>query len=820
MIDIFALQSRVVDLGRLGENQHRRVVFDVSGYIKQYPDATFTVLNQLPGETGSYPVPTVTHDGDNVCWAVTNADLTKTGNGKCELLVMQGEVIAKSVIYLTRVGEALDGAGEVPDEWESWQTVFAGLKDEAVTAAEGAAEYVQTAEVEAQTAVEAAQSAESAAQAVQDMGVTAETMVPGSEATVEKYVDEHGAVTLAFGIPRGDKGETGDTGATPNLTIGTVETLEPSEDATATITGTPENPMLNLGIPRGDPGDPGDLSGKADVIITSASGNPASFSDGANGAKMTSLVVGIEPVQDLHGYDYPWPAGGGKNLIDINAAFLDSRFTIDGSKVSGLPATFNMAVCYIPENLVNKTLTVSARLTCPSTTNRIYIRATVNGANIDSAQVAAGQTADVSTTFTPVSTNDFFKITYSSGNADYVVADKIQLELGSTVTAYAPYSNICPITGWTGVRVYDDPKYGGTIEWNQLVRNGNFESKYDRRAVNVAYSIADGVATITKKAANPAYINSRTVELIYDHIYVCRATLKGANSFVCLMNVVTNGSFISSLNDYTTNDTEYTDCYCIGRATQAAADNGIFAVRNATAGGSDKTFYAKNVCCFDLTAMFGAGNEPETIDEFRSLFPADYYPYNEGEATCVSAVNGDLYNEYAIDWESEAGTVYGGSLDVVSGVLTVDRAMVDLGTLEWSAVSNARFRANVSSVPTLPSNDNYPPAICSMYKGATPNNYINADNVFHFSSSIHAIYIRDTTYNDAATFKAAMSGVQLVYQLATPITYQLEPHEVTTLLGDNNIWADTGDVAATYRADTKRYIDAKIAKAIEEAMQG
>ena len=44
------------------------------------------------------------------------------------------------------------------------------------------------------------------------MGVTAETMAPGSEATVEKYVDEHGAVTLAFGIPRGDKGEPGEAG--------------------------------------------------------------------------------------------------------------------------------------------------------------------------------------------------------------------------------------------------------------------------------------------------------------------------------------------------------------------------------------------------------------------------------------------------------------------------------------------------------------------------------------------------------------------------------------------------------------------------------
>ena len=43
-------------------------------------------------------------------------------------------------------------------------------------------------------------------------------------------------------------------GITPNLNIGTVETLEPGTDATATITGTPENPLINLGIPRGQNG--------------------------------------------------------------------------------------------------------------------------------------------------------------------------------------------------------------------------------------------------------------------------------------------------------------------------------------------------------------------------------------------------------------------------------------------------------------------------------------------------------------------------------------------------------------------------------------
>ena len=33
----------------------------------------------------------------------------------------------------------------------------------------------------------------------------------------------------------------------------------------------------------------------------------------------------------------------------------------------------------------------------------------------------------------------------------------------------------------------------------------------------------------------------------------------------------------------------------------------------------------------DLTAMFGAGNEPTTVEEFRALYPNSYYPYNAGE---------------------------------------------------------------------------------------------------------------------------------------------------------------------------------------------
>ena len=54
--------------------------------------------------------------------------------------------------------------------------------------------------------------------------------------------------------PKGDTGETGpqgETGAIPQLTIGSVTTLGPGEDASASITGTMEAPVLNFSIPQG-----------------------------------------------------------------------------------------------------------------------------------------------------------------------------------------------------------------------------------------------------------------------------------------------------------------------------------------------------------------------------------------------------------------------------------------------------------------------------------------------------------------------------------------------------------------------------------------
>lgn len=54
--------------------------------------------------------------------------------------------------------------------------------------------------------------------------------------------------------PQGPSGTNGKDGVTPNITIGTVTTLEPSQQATVTKRGTSANPIFDFGIPKGEQG--------------------------------------------------------------------------------------------------------------------------------------------------------------------------------------------------------------------------------------------------------------------------------------------------------------------------------------------------------------------------------------------------------------------------------------------------------------------------------------------------------------------------------------------------------------------------------------
>lgn len=154
-----------------------------------------------------------------------------------------------------------------------------------------------------------------------------------------------------------------------------------------------------------------------------------------------------------------------------------------------------------------------------------------------------------------------------------------------------------------------------------------------------------------------------------------------------------------------------------------------------------------------------------------------------------------------------AGTVYGGTLDVTTGMLTVTHKTLDLGSLDYTFDSgNTQFYSN-TVVGDVASPNWRQDLWCSCYKVSQLNSAQDqTDHLRGFANG--RLYIVDFGYTDATAFKTARTGQTLVYPLAQPISVQLDPVSVASLLGQNNIWSDTGSVASCeYRADTKLYLE-------------
>lgn len=280
----------------------------------------------------------------------------------------------------------------------------------------------------------------------------------------------------------------------------------------------------------------------------------------------------------------------------------------------------------------------------------------------------------------------------------------------------------------------------------------------------------------------------------------------------------------------------------------------------------------------DLTQMFGAGNEPTTIEEFEARKPLGVTDeYNEGEiisydaqelksvgfnafnGTYAKVIGGQQYHalgtitsigfttelggettEVTVDSEgmftpTEDGYVYaegngivihlthtytpehkteyeediltlpdvkaikdkdgnqffpygllsaGSAHDEITATKAVKRiGVVDLGSLNWRYNSvDFRFVAPYSAFKVIPTNQT-PNSLSSELVGYSGINFDSAKDVtkiYRFDNSVAQIYVRHLSYTDATTFKQAMQGVLLYYELATPIEVDLpEPLNLT-----------------------------------------
>lgn len=172
----------------------------------------------------------------------------------------------------------------------------------------------------------------------------------------------------------------------------------------------------------------------------------------------------------------------------------------------------------------------------------------------------------------------------------------------------------------------------------QIIQNGDFSDGLTGWTTNNATAtISDSEVTITKGSSSSGGRLSATRATIssskvyYFKVIAKYGTTNGRAGFFTSSGSSITGGYV------TISDSSWTTYDKIASPNGSANLFALFAGTSSSSNGSYAVF--KSVFCIDLTAMFGAGNEP-TIETCRELFPNDYYPYN---------LTNDIFGENPVD---------------------------------------------------------------------------------------------------------------------------------------------------------------------------
>lgn len=183
-----------IEIGYDGENGARAVVFDATKWMEEMPGCTAAITAQR-ADGKEYIAPEVTQDEEKktITWTLTSAE-TMEGEGRAQLLWMDGKRIAKQAIFTTVCHESLKSDATeigVPEPVWAQKSLAAARK----------------AEADAGRAEAAAARAEAAEEAVYAPSASAERVEGGVLVTV---TDKTGTTRAV--IRDGERGETGATG--------------------------------------------------------------------------------------------------------------------------------------------------------------------------------------------------------------------------------------------------------------------------------------------------------------------------------------------------------------------------------------------------------------------------------------------------------------------------------------------------------------------------------------------------------------------------------------------------------------------------------
>lgn len=168
---------------------------------------------------------------------------------------------------------------------------------------------------------------------------------------------------------------------------------------------------------------------------------------------------------------------------------------------------------------------------------------------------------------------------------------------------------------------YVEKMYSGDRVWNQLIENGNFASDSGWGTNNSSLSVSNNIGTLTASAQNG--LMHRATAQVQGHKYLLMATIK-LTTGTTDVRFSRGGSVLGGATKNTT-DWQLVTYFYEGAST----GNAYIGIIDRRSSGWD-AIQVKNFQLFDLTLIYGAGNEPTTVAEFVHDYGDEYYPYNAG----------------------------------------------------------------------------------------------------------------------------------------------------------------------------------------------
>ena len=158
-------------------------------------------------------------------------------------------------------------------------------------------------------------------------------------------------------------------------------------------------------------------------------------------------------------------------------------------------------------------------------------------------------------------------------------------------------------------------------------------------------------------------------------------------------------------------------------------------------------------------------------------------------------------------------TIYGGSRDLTTDKASVTWLSVSISDLTFVKEGTCQHTFRCGTLDRKFGSGNYnliSASFVTYTQGHSSGSNISTlevgnDFTIFCNSGSKTFYIStDSSYDSktASQFTTDFGSVLLVFELATPTEITgLTPHEIDTLYGDNNFYADTGTTTVEYRAD-------------------